>query len=153
MPDKGRGSTILWDLRDRRLIELTGGLRQLRMQMSAFLTPDRMLTSRSGSKESDVLRGILKARIIEFPSGKLISEIKMSKGLFFRATDPGFAIIRPFGGRDRSAAVELSTGLAIISDTPALDVFGRSYVAEPNAGQVGLYKIGKGLQSTVTLHK
>ena len=77
----------------------------------------------------------------------------MPKGLFFRATDPSFAIIRPFGGKDRSAAVKLSTGLVIISDTPALDVFRRSYVAEPNPGQVGLYKIGNGLQTTVTLHK
>jgi hypothetical protein len=85
----------------------------------------------------------------------------MPNGLFFRATDPGFVIIRPFGGYDffgqsssrRSAAADLNTGLVIISNTPALDVFGRLYVAEPNPGQVGLYKIGKGLQTAVTLHK
>jgi len=161
LPESARGSVLAWDLRERRPIELTGGLKQLKIQMSAFITPDRIVVSHAGTKKSDVKRGVLRRRIIAFPSGKLISETKTPPGLFFRATDPGFLIIRPFGGYDymgqsssrRSAAVELSTGLVIISDTPALDVFGRLYMAEPNAGQVGLYKIGKGLQTTVTLHK
>jgi hypothetical protein len=49
--------------------------------------------------------------------------------------------------------VELSTGQVIISDTPALDVFGRYYVAEPSTGAIGLYERGKGLQATVALHE
>jgi hypothetical protein len=45
----------------------------------------------------------------------------------------------------------VSTGQVIISETSALDVFGRYYVAEPSAGVVGLYERGKGLQATVAL--
>jgi len=51
----------------------------------------------------------------------------------------------------RAAAVELSTGQVIISETSALDVFGRYYVAETSAGVVGLYERAKGLQATVAL--
>jgi hypothetical protein len=54
---------------------------------------------------------------------------------------------------NRSAAAELSTGLVIISETPALDVLGRFYVAQPAEGEVGLYEIGKGLQATVVVHQ
>jgi hypothetical protein len=49
--------------------------------------------------------------------------------------------------------VELSSGEVIISETPALDVLGRYYVAEPSPGTVGLYERGKGLQATVALHE
>jgi len=49
------------------------------------------------------------------------------------------------------AAMELDTGLVIISYRPALDAFGRYYVAEPAANQIGLYEIGKGLKTAVTI--
>jgi len=41
----------------------------------------------------------------------------------------------------------------IVSNTPALDVFGHFYVAQPAEDEVGLYEIGKGLQATVVLQK
>ena len=53
----------------------------------------------------------------------------------------------------RAAAVEIATGQVIISETPALDVYGRSYLAESSPGVVGLYERGKGLQATIDLHK
>lgn len=53
---------------------------------------------------------------------------------------------------NRAAAAELTTGLVIISETPALDVFGRLYVAEFAKGEVGLYEIGKGLRAAVVVH-
>ena len=54
--------------------------------------------------------------------------------------------------RSRSAAAfEFTTGQVIISETPALDVFGRYYVAEPNSGEVGLYERAKGLQEKISL--
>jgi hypothetical protein len=53
----------------------------------------------------------------------------------------------------RSEAVEIATGQLIVSETPALDVLGSYYVAEPRPGEVGLYERGKGLQATVALHR
>jgi hypothetical protein len=52
----------------------------------------------------------------------------------------------------RAIAVELDTGTGITSNWPALDVLGSYYVAEPSAGEVGLYERGKGLRATVSLH-
>jgi hypothetical protein len=51
----------------------------------------------------------------------------------------------------RAAAAELSTGDVIISETPALDVFGRYYAAEHERGVLGLYEIGKGLKATAAI--
>jgi hypothetical protein len=39
----------------------------------------------------------------------------------------------------------------ITSETPALDVSGRYYVAERAGGEVELYERGKGLQAAVSL--
>jgi WD40 repeat protein len=75
VPESARGNVIAWNLREKRPIELTGRLKQLKIQMSAFITPDRMVVSHGGTKKSDVKQGVLRARIIEFPSGKLISQI------------------------------------------------------------------------------
>ncbi len=47
--------------------------------------------------------------------------------------------------------MEFATGQVIISETPALDVFGNHYVAEVRNGEVGLYERGKGLQASVRL--
>jgi hypothetical protein len=44
-----------------------------------------------------------------------------------------------------------TTGEMITSETPALDVLGRYYVAERAGGKVGLYERGKGLQASVSL--
>jgi hypothetical protein len=96
-----------------------------------------------------------------FPSGKALSKLTIPPGPLFQAADPGFILIRPFGKhaflRDpnagRAAAMELSSGDVIINETPALDVLGRYYVAEPSPGTVGLYERGKGLQATVVLHE
>jgi hypothetical protein len=170
-PRNAEGSPLAWNVRERSSVDLTGRLRQLKSgDTSAFISPDRMVVWNGASKK-DLTRGVANVKVLAFPSGKLLSEPKIPYGLFlFRATDPGFVIVRPFGGRtivirngdgffmgqsssNRAAAAELSTGLVIISDTPALDVYGRFYVAEPAKGEVGLYEIGKGLKAAVVLHQ
>jgi hypothetical protein len=170
MPKNAGGSPLAWNARERTIVELTGPLKLLKQRGSAFIAPDRILIWNGVARKNDRNRGVANARVIEFPSGKLLSEPKIPNGGFFRATDPGFLVIRPFGlgttfafvrgefllGRrspNRAAAVELSTGLVIISDTPALDVFGRFYVAEHTKGEVGLYEIGKGLKAAVVVHQ
>jgi hypothetical protein len=51
----------------------------------------------------------------------------------------------------RAAAVEFSTGQVITSETPALDVFGKYYVAERTNGEIGLYERGTGLKASISL--
>ena len=118
----------------------------------------------------------LTATLLAFPSGDVLSNPLLPPGPLFRAANSDFVLIRPFGidyspeakqttvtdtpiGKmttiiyppsKRAAAVEFATGQVIVSDTPALDVFGQFYVAELANGDVGLYERGKGLQATVT---
>jgi len=119
------------------------------------VAPDKIFVS---GGENPQKPGAANCKVIAFPSGQLLSEPKLPFGTFARATDPGFVILRHFGSAlpgpsspNRSAAVELSTEQAIMSDTPALDVFGRLYAAEKEKGEVGLYQIGKGLKASCAL--
>ena len=127
-----------------------------------------MLLSSVGA---DPPRGyVATAKLISGPDGKLLSTPKIPWAPEMRrAADPAFAmVVHPFHqelveflGRNHmlprrsegAAAVELATGQMIVSDTPALDVFGNKYVAEVRPGVVGLYERGKGLQSSVALHE
>lgn len=97
-----------------------------------------------------------------------------AQSAFRRAADPGFVIIRyqhmidpgGIGGRSpcrmlvetREAALsvvalELSTGLMILSDSTVLDIFGNRHVTEVRPGVVGLWKRGEGLIATVELNE
>jgi len=168
-PEGADGPAVALNLRDPGSIPLVGELAQLRNTRSwfAWIGPDRILEAHGepSSSKSKVRR----AQIVSFPSGTTLSETAIPWGKFYRAADPHFVITRPFGGKpiivheggqvlivsdsDRAAATELATGQVIISQTHALDVFGRYYVAEPNDGEVGLYEIGKGLRASVTLRR
>jgi hypothetical protein len=125
-----------------------------RRRFFTFQAPDRLLVS-------DLLyakNGHVTAELLEFPSGRLLSKPVLPAGELFPATDPSFVIVR-LAGQDtidrpqRTVAAELHTGELIVSETPALDVLGRYYVAEPRPGWAGLYERGKGLQATIDLHK
>jgi hypothetical protein len=151
------GSLLAWNVRGKNSLNLTGQLKQLKHHASVFIAPDKVFLS---TGENPLQPGVADCKIIAFPSGQLLSETKLPFGTFARATDPAFVILRHFGSSlpgprspKRSAAVELSTGQAIISETPALDVFGRLYVAEREKGEVGLYEIGTGLRASVVLHQ
>jgi len=164
-PSGGDGKALAWDLQERRAVGLTGRLREI--TGSIFLWPHRLLILQSGSKQ-----GVGTAELVAFPSTEILSKFKVPVGPLFRTADPDFVLVRPFGlaaatnaffavkplntgGPDarRAAVAELATGEVIISKTPALDVLGRYYVAEPFAGAVGLYERGKGLQATVALRE
>ncbi len=186
----GDDLVIAWDLQTGRAMRRRGDLMLLRvgsslsyyagrsLQYFAFAAPDRLVISYMFW--ANYRDGLVTARLVAFPSGKEIARPKLPAGPLFRAADPAFIIVRPFGplpkphaapdsGRGqlvfrppspqsgppnpRSAAVEIATGEVIISETPALDVFGRYYVAEPTPGVAGLYERGKGLQASVALHK
>jgi hypothetical protein len=169
-PKNADGPDLIWDVRTRSAVRLTGSLKQLKGHSYVFIASDRVMFFPAALNKAQRAPGVRSARVIAFPSGKVLSQPTTPVGLPARATDPGFVIIRHFGERrkiihkgdefsiervssNRSAAGELSTGRVIISETPPLDVFGRLYVAEPHVGEVGLYEIGKGLQATVVLHK
>lgn len=141
----------------------------------AFVTPGSLMICNMFWAKGSVVA----ARMVEFPSGKGIGKPKLPIGPLFRAADPAFVIIRPFGPlrqggkphfesghlvygppdpqtepvNPRAAAAEISTGQVIISESPALDVFHNNYIAEPSPGEVGFYERGKGLQATIALHQ
>ncbi len=154
-PD-GAGKVLAWDVQQRQPAKLPGALGRIRNMDSTFgfVSADRVLVAYEFEAPATV-----RARLVAIPSGKVLSRPRIPRGGFRTAADPHFAIIRPFGKyaryndpNPRAAAVEIATGEVIISETRALDVFGRYYVAEPSPGVVGLYERGKGLQATIPLH-
>jgi hypothetical protein len=153
--DDPEGPDIAWNVREKNLVNLTGPLKQLKHHASVFIAPDKIFVS---GGENPLKPGAANCKVIGFPSGQLLSEPKLPFGIFGRATDTGFVILRHFGSAlpgpsspNRSAAVDLSTEQAIVSETPALDVFGRLYAAEKDKSEVGLYEIGKGLKASCAL--
>ncbi len=148
------GSPVAWDLLGRHSITLTGKLRNILWEAFVFVTPDRILISHHFNHGKT-----FSARLVAFPSGALVSRAKLPPGPLFRAADPSFVLIRPFGQLDdrdpepnRAAAVEFGTGQVIVSNaSAALDVFRNHYVAELADGKLGLYERGKGLQAKVNL--
>jgi len=177
---------VLWDLQTAKALRHAGDLSILR-QISpldyyassrdyqnwpnlgyfVFATPDRLLIADMYWAK----KGIVAARLVDFPSGKEIAKPKLPAGPLFRAADPAYVIVRPCGPPPppertravrpralntippnlRSAVAEISTGDAIISETPALDAFHNIYIAESSPGTVGIYERGKGLRSTIAL--
>lgn len=160
LPWGGEGAPAAWDLHNKSIVKVTGGLNALKMAAAlnthfAFVAPDQVMVGGKGFAK----HGVVTSRLVVFPSGRALSKPKLPRGRLYRAADPNFVLVRPFGlwARDtpdaRAAAVEFATGQVIISDTPALDVFRSYYVAEPRSGEVGLYERGKGLQATVMVAK
>jgi len=182
----GDDLVIDWDLQTAKAMHRRGDLMLLRvgssldyyagraLQYFAFVTLDRLMISYMFWAKA----GVVTARFVAFPSGKEIGRPKLPTGPLFRAADPAYIIVRPFGPPPRSqghvesghmvyrppdpqavpvgqraAAAEIATGQVIITETPALDVFHDHYVAEPHPGEVGLYERGKGLQATIALHQ
>jgi hypothetical protein len=151
---KAEGSPVVFDLREKQRVKLKGDIKNASHRVFAFIASDRVLMA-----ELDIVDTTVRATLVSFPSGKVLSKPKIpAGGLLFRATDPGFVLIHPFGlhayydpQAKRTAAAELKTGKVIVSETPALDVFGNYYVAQLANGELGLYDRSKGLQATIKL--
>jgi hypothetical protein len=148
----GTGTELVYDLRDRAVLKLA---RSITRHASVFVTEGTVLIDDGPGR---VKQHVIIAKLVAFPSGKMLARPKIPPFELFRATEPGFVISRPNAATRKyfpnvpTSAVELSTGQVIVSHTPALDVFGRYYVAEPSPGTVGLYERGKGLQAAVALY-
>jgi hypothetical protein len=147
------GPALAWDAKKARPVSLKGGLSGRRYGTSVFTSPDSVLLSRVvlGHDKVD-------ARLVSFPSGKVLLKVKVPPGWLHRASDPGFVIVRPFGrfARDsdpvqRAAAVEFATGTVIISRSQALDVRGKYYVTEDVQGRIALFERGKGELASISL--
>jgi len=139
-------------------VNLQGSLRRLRWASEptfylgaapfTFVAPDRAVIS--WPQAWNTKNTTVRATLALFPSGKVLLRLRIPPGPLFRATDPGFVIVRPCG-KAAACAVEYTTGEVIMSEMPALDVRGKYYVVEPASGEVGLYERGKGLQASVSL--
>jgi hypothetical protein len=152
----GTGTVVVCDLRDRSLLKLARHLRSMMEHTgSVFVTGSTLLI---GDGPYRAKQHIKIEKLVAFPSGKILSRPRVPPNQLFRAADPGFVIARPLAvirKHDPNAptfAVALRTGQVIVSHTPALDVFGRYYIAESGTGEAGLYELGKGLQATVALY-
>jgi len=162
------GLVFAWDLHLSSPVALKGRLNVLadsavataldenpdRRRFFTFVAPDRLLVSDLINAKN----GHVTAMLMEFPSGRVISKPVLPAGAIFPAADPGLVMVRlasrnPNDRLQRTAATDLRTGEVIVIETPALDVLGRFYVAEPRRGWVGLYERRKGLQATIDLHK
>ena len=120
------------------------------------------------------------AAFVSFPGGQINSIRRLpyrplgprfGEQSFRRAADPAYLILQYVlvinrgvldvwshtrSGRvtvSKSTAIDLRTGLMILSDSLVLDVFGNRYVEEIRPGEIGLRERGKGLLATVDLHK
>jgi hypothetical protein len=153
VPWHAEGSAIAWDVLGRSVVKLTKGLKfHWDEHDFAFMAADRVIISPPLIGK----HGLVTARVVAFSSGKVLSRPRILAGQLFRSSNPGFVLSRRFpeslrGDDSRAplAAVEVSTGEAILSETPALDVFGSHYLAGLVDGRLGLYERGKGLQSTL----
>ncbi len=167
-------ASFAWDLRQNRQLILTGKLRDLNFFYFAFLSSDRVVMSDIKflsdlyNKVTGIDEALTDASVAAFPSGRVVSKLKIPPGRLFPAADPGFVILRPIqppfplpppcgwwtaehadGGS--SGAIDVSSGQAIASPVPVQDVFGPYYAGEQPNGDIGLYQRGKGLQATVSL--
>ena len=154
---------LAFDLNQKTVLKLQGDLTRLNTAEDfTFLGADRLLVGRV---------------VLTFPSGQVVFRPPvMPDGELFRAADPRFVLIFPWGpwrhysmvAKLRSSAVrpvveytpladpgmgalELETGQAILTKNPPLDVYGNYYVAERTDGELGLYERGKGLQAAVKI--
>jgi hypothetical protein len=162
------GRAVLWDLSTGKPVGLKDRLNILadqavthvsderpdRRRFFAFVAADRLLVS----DLINAKKGSVSAMLLEFPSGRLLSRHVLPAGPLFSATDPNFVMIRATGRErvyhpQRTIAAGLDTQETIVSETLALDVLGRYYIAEPQRGWVGLYERGKGLEAAIDLYK
>ncbi len=150
IPGSGDGTPFIWDFHKRKRLSLRGGLRDLQIgTYIAFVAPDRLAISMGMYLGESVARG----KLVAFPSGRILSKLKLYPGLLSRASNPDFVIITSFEPPRRCAAEEYATTQAIITPTPVIDVFGDRYVAEVHPGEVGLYARRKGLQASINLNQ
>lgn len=156
-PSDSTGRSLGFDLFENEVLALKGGLNRLhsdKVPYFKFVAPNIILLSgRHG------LRDTLLTTLVDFPSGRIDSKLALPPGPrpfsapwpISRLTDPDFISIQPFGS-PTFCAYNFRTKEAITSEHPAIDVLGSSYVVEPSAGVVGLYRRGKGLQASIALH-
>lgn len=162
------GRAMVWDLQTGNTVPLKDRLNVLadtavthlsgerpdRRRSFAFVAPNRLLISDLINAKN----GFVTATLLEFPSGRLLSKPVLPAGALFPVTDANFVMIRATGRErvdrpQRTIAAALDGEETIVSETPALDVLGRYYVAETRPGWIGLYERGNGLEAQIELHR
>lgn len=152
-PEQYPGSVLAWDLNKKAAVHVGGALRKLNGYPSyhfVFVANNRVLMS---PKVHDVKSSsMVAARLVEFPSGKVIAKMIVPAGRLTRASDGGFAIIHPSPPNLNLTApgfqppmsssgayrVELDTGDVVQTNSPALDILHDLFVSDNAAGEVEL---------------
>jgi hypothetical protein len=145
----GKSNEFVYDLQSRAVMPLK---RNISRYPSVFVNASELLINNGQYNRQQRLKTV---KLVAFPSGRLIAHVQLPAFHWFRATEPGFIISRSTREAEPgepTTALDIGTGEAIVSHTPALDVCRRYYVAEPSPGVVGLYERGHGLRATLNLH-
>jgi hypothetical protein len=161
------GPVFAWDLQKNAGVHVGGALRKLNSYPYynfAFTANNRVLMF---PKLHDVKsRSTVTARLVAFPSGRIIAKMTVPAGRVTRVSDGGFVIIHPsppdlgltapgFQSPISSSGVyrvELATGDVVRTNSPALDMFHDLMVCDNAAGDVELRaRNGKSLLSSVQL--
>jgi WD40 repeat protein/predicted SprT family Zn-dependent metalloprotease len=84
-----------------------------------------------------------KSGLMEFPSGKMVSEFPLYRKDMLAPTQGSYLLLRPFQ-EHALGVMNLDTGIIFkTNEQPALDIYGDVFVAEMRNGQIGLYKMEK----------
>jgi WD40 repeat protein len=143
VPEGSEGRALAWNIPAKRAVRLAGELTKLdRKWHFTFISSDRLMMS------PDLPQPRVTAQVVAFPSGKLLSQPILLAGPLSRTATLKVVVVRARTGT-RTAAVDYENGQALITETPALDVYGSQYVTELTNGDLALYERATGLTATI----
>ncbi len=125
------------DLKDNAEFKLQGDLKKVEHPRFVFLDANRLLVSPVGLGAAPGAN--VKAAIYSFPDGKALATPTIPYGPLFRATDPNYVIIRPYG-KVAALAMNYTNGSGLSSRVPAIDTRNEFHVAERTNGELALYR-------------
>jgi len=139
-------NTLVWDLKEAQAVPVKGELKKLPGQYFTFLTPDRIIMAPANNK----LGANQTAAVVSFPAGDILEKPTLPSGPMSRTANAAFVRIAPMG-KVAAGLVDYAAGDVITNQAAALDINGRTYIAERSGGELALYERGKGVIARTTL--
>lgn len=128
-----REATIAVDLTSRKKISIGDNIKTLLLTSMDFMTPDKVI----GQYGTDVK----KSGIFRFPDGERLAQFDLAGASFTATHDEEYVTVRPVSG----AAVGLfdltQKKFLLGNGKPALDGYGKVFVAERRDGEIGLFNV------------